>query len=56
MELLEGKNITQELCENQDGHPGCMSVEEAGAGERGRECESEIYIYIFLLRFILLLF
>ena len=32
---------------------GCTSVEEAGAGERGRECESEIYTYIFLLRFIL---
>ena len=25
---------------------GCMSVEEARAGERGRECESEIYTYI----------
>ena len=26
-----------------------MSVEEAGANKRGRECESEIYIfYIFL--------
>ena len=30
-----------------------MSAEEAGAGERGRECESEVYIHIFLLRFIL---
>ena len=25
---------------------GCMSVEEAGAGKRGRECESEIDTYI----------
>ena len=35
---------------------GCMSAEEAGAGERGRECESEIYTYIsFTFYFILLL-
>ena len=33
---------------------GCMSVEEAGVGVRGRECESEIYTYIsFTFYFIL---
>ena len=34
----------------------CMSVEEARAGERGRECESEIercYVFILYLLFIL---
>ena len=36
---------------------GCMSVEEAGAGESVRECESEIYTYIsFSFYFILWLF
>ena len=27
-------------------HVWCMSVEEAGAGESERECESEMYTYI----------
>ena len=34
----------------------CMSVEEARAGKRGRECESEIYTYIsFMFYFIVIL-
>ena len=28
---------------------GCMPVEEAGAGERGRECESDYFIFIVIL-------
>ena len=31
----------------------CMSVEEAGAGERGRECESEIDIFLCILYLLL---
>ena len=31
---------------------GCMSVEEAGAGEKGRECESEIFTYLYVLLFL----
>ena len=35
---------------------GCMSVEEAGANKRGRECVSEIYIfYVFFYIFIVIL-
>ena len=35
---------------------GCMSVEEAGVGERGRECESEICTFIsFTFYFIVIL-
>ena len=34
------------------GFSGCTSVEEAGMGERGRECESEIYICFTYLCYI----